>query len=86
MLRRTMALANANALSRLPLSTEPEVTQAFPEMVLLFQHLDISPITAKHIEENHKDVFCPQWSCILDKVGPIQLIHDLNYNPTLKGN
>jgi len=48
-------------------------------IVLFFQLSDNSPIIAKHIElETHKD--------IADKVGPTRLIHDLNYDPTLKRN
>ena len=49
--RRTTAHANADALSRLPLPVQPEIEQPPPEMVLLCQHLDDSPITAKHIQE-----------------------------------
>jgi hypothetical protein len=49
--RRTTAHANADALSRLPLPVQPEIEQPPPEMVLLCQHLDDSPVTAKHIQE-----------------------------------
>ena len=52
--RRTTAHANADALSRLPLPAQPEIEQPPPEMVLLCQHLDNSPITAKHIQEETK--------------------------------
>ena len=49
--RWTTAHTNADALSRLPLPVQPEIEQLSPEMVLLCQHLDDSPITAKHIKE-----------------------------------
>ncbi len=48
--------SNADALSRLPLPTELGTQPALPEMVLLFQHLDDSPVIAKQIaEETRKD-------------------------------
>ena len=54
--RRTTAHANADALSRLPLPVQPEIQQPPPEMVLLCQHLNDSPIIAKHIQvESNKD-------------------------------
>ena len=47
--RRTGAHANADALSRLPLPEEPAKTTVVPELVLLAEHLDESPITAADI-------------------------------------
>ena len=49
--RRTTAHANADALSRLPLPSCPDIDQPPPEVVLLCQHLDNSPVTAKHVQE-----------------------------------
>ena len=47
--RKTSAHANADALSRLPLLVEPATTQTPPELVLLTEHLDDSPVTADDI-------------------------------------
>ena len=47
--RKTGAHANADALSRLPLPEEPSKTTVEPELVLLAEHLDESPITAADI-------------------------------------
>ena len=49
--RRTTADANADAPQRFPLQVQPEIEQPPSEMVFLCQHLDDSPITAKHIQE-----------------------------------
>ena len=49
--RNTTAHANADALSRLPLPVEPVVKQPPPEIVLLVDHLDNSPITAHQIQQ-----------------------------------
>ena len=55
--RGTLAHANADALSRLPLPHSPDIAQPPAEVVLLCQHLDDSPVTAKHIQEGtSKDV------------------------------
>ena len=45
----TLAHANADVLSRLPLPHSPNIAQPPAEVVLLCQHLDDSPVTAKHI-------------------------------------
>ena len=47
--RNTTAHANADALSRLPLLEEPARTVTEPELVLLSEHLDDSPVTANDI-------------------------------------
>ena len=47
--RRTSAHCNADALSRLPLPVEPAIVQTPPELVLLTEHLDNSPVTADQI-------------------------------------
>ena len=49
--RNTSAHANADALSRLPLPVEPALQDPPPEIVLLINHLDNSPITAHQIQE-----------------------------------
>ena len=41
--------AHADALSRLPLSVLPAESQLPPELVLLTEHLEESPVTARHI-------------------------------------
>ena len=47
--RSTSAHANADALSRLPLAVEPTTEDTPPELVLLAEHLDESPVTAAQI-------------------------------------
>ena len=47
--RRTQAHQNADALSRLPLSQTQTESSTPPEIVLLMDHLDDSPVTARHI-------------------------------------
>ena len=47
--RNTTAHGNADALSRLPLPEEPATTAPVPELVLLAEHLDDSPVTAADI-------------------------------------
>ena len=47
--RNTKAHANADALSRLPLPTEPAKKSEEPELVLLAEHLSESPVTARDI-------------------------------------
>jgi len=54
--RNTSAHANADALSRLPLPTQPALDQPPPELILLVDHLSNSPVTAKHIQvQTNKD-------------------------------
>ena len=48
--RNTSAHANADALSRLPLSDQPVKVFEEPELVLLSEHLDDSPVPAKDIK------------------------------------
>ena len=48
--RNTSAHANADALSHLPLSDQPVKVFEEPELVLLSEHLDDSPVTAKDIK------------------------------------
>jgi hypothetical protein len=43
--------ANTDALSCLPLPVEPPVKKPLPEIVLLVDHLDNSPVTAHQIQE-----------------------------------
>ena len=43
--------ANADALSRLPLSISPEFVPVPGETVLLLDHLDHTPISSRHIQE-----------------------------------
>ena len=47
--QRTSAHSNADALSRLPLPVEPAIAKTPPELVLLAEHLDNSPVTAEQI-------------------------------------
>ena len=47
--RRTEAHGNADTLSRLPLPVVPAKTETPPELVLLMEHLEDSPVTADHI-------------------------------------
>lgn len=49
--RNTEAHANADALSRLPLPVKSAVAKTPPELVLLADHLDNSPVTAEHIRD-----------------------------------
>ena len=48
--RRTQAHQNADALSRLPLSEKQAESPTPPELVLLTEYLEDSPITARHIQ------------------------------------
>ena len=48
--RNTQAHGNAYALSRLPMSVETAEPKDPPELVLLLEHLDDSPVTATQIE------------------------------------
>ncbi len=85
--RRTLAHANADALSRLPLPTELDTQPALPEMVLLFQHLDDSPVIAKQIaEEIRKDSVLSIVECTQGKACLTQLILTLNYDHILTGS
>ena len=45
----TTAHANADALSRLPLKTQPAESASLPELVLLAEHIAESPVTADQI-------------------------------------
>ena len=55
--RNTSAHANADALSQLPLPTQPAPDQPPPELVLQADHLSNSPVMAKHIQvQTNKDV------------------------------
>ncbi len=47
--RDTQSHGNADALSRLPLPTEPAKEEITPELVLLAEHLEESLVTADHI-------------------------------------
>ena len=47
--RKMEAHTNADALSRLPLPTEPATTEPAPELVLLAEHLADSPVTADDV-------------------------------------
>ena len=47
--RNTTAHSNADALSRLPLPELQKESQTPPELVLLIDHLNESPITSRHI-------------------------------------
>ena len=44
--RLTKAHANADTMSRLPLTVEPATVPQPPEMILLMEQLDKSPVTA----------------------------------------
>ena len=48
--RNTQAHGNADVLSRLPMSVETAEPKDLPELVLLLEHLDDSPVTATQIE------------------------------------
>ena len=45
----TKVHANADALCRLPLPVEPATIETFPELVLLIEHLNDSPVTAEDV-------------------------------------
>ena len=45
------AHANADVLSRLPLPVQPPVKQPSPEIALLVDHLDNSPVAVHQIQE-----------------------------------
>ena len=47
--RKTQLHQNADALSRLPLPEAQKESSSPPELVLLMEHLDDSPVTAHHI-------------------------------------
>ena len=47
--RKTSAHSNPDALSHLPLPTEPAVAKIPPELALLAEHLENSPMTAEQI-------------------------------------
>ena len=47
--KRTSAHSNADALSCLPLPIELAIAKTPPELVLLAEHLDNSPVTADRI-------------------------------------
>ena len=48
--RKTQAHGNADALSWLPLPVVPVESELPPELVLLMEHLEESPVTAQHIK------------------------------------
>ena len=48
--RKTQEHLNADALSRLPLPQTQTESKTPPELVLLMDHLDESPVTARHIQ------------------------------------
>ena len=48
--RKTQAHQNADALSRLPLPQTQIESKTPPELVLVMDHLDESPVTARHIQ------------------------------------
>ena len=48
--RKSTAHSNADALSRLPLTTAPVTVPEPPEIVLLMDHLDSSPVSATEIK------------------------------------
>ena len=61
--KRISARSNADALSCLPLPIEPAIVKTSPELVLLAQHLDNSPVTGNRIGiQTHRD---PIWSQIV---------------------
>jgi len=54
---RTTAHSNADALSRLPLSVELATVHTPPELLLLAEHLDKSPVTVEQIRRSsHQDL------------------------------
>ena len=64
---KTEAHGNADALSRLPLLEVPAQTQTPPELFLLMDHLNQSPITAEQISTwTRRD---PSLSALLQKQG-----------------
>lgn len=78
--RRTMAHANADALSRLPLPIEPAVISSPPELVLLTEHLATSPVSAGQIRaQTQRDPVLSQavqyleqgWPDSMEKTSPI---------------
>ena len=64
--RNTLAHANADALSRLPLSDTAPATANLPELVLFTTHLNDSPFTADQIKAaSHRD---PELSLVMKYV------------------
>ena len=49
--RKSTAHSNADALSRLPLAATPDRVPHPPEVVLLMEHLDSSPVCATDIKK-----------------------------------
>ena len=66
MFRKTEAHGIADALSRLPLLEAPAQTQTPPELVLLMDHLNESPVTVEHIRAWTR--FDPSLSAFLQAV------------------
>ena len=60
--RSTATHENADAMSRLPLPESPQVTPLPPEMILLMEELNTTPITAERIRVwTNSDQLC---SCV----------------------
>ena len=73
--RKTDDHANADALSRLPLPDVPVTTRMEPELVLLAEHLEESPITAKDIRH---------WTSRDPKLS--RVLHNVQYGWPEKGD
>ena len=59
--QKTSAHSNAVALSHLPLPVEPALAKTPPELVLLAEHLDNSPVTAAQVHAGiHRDAVLSQ--------------------------
>ena len=77
--KRTSAHSNADALSRLPLPIEPAIAKTPPELVLLTEHLENSPVTADRIRV--EILFCHKSYSFCNKagLGAQEIIHNSSH-------
>ena len=73
--RRTETHGNADTLSRLPLPVAPAKTETPPELVLLMEHLEDSPVTADTFECGLGGIHpCPQLCSVYVKDGQCRVV------------